>query len=60
MCVSHSNGIVLWIFSQEEEVHEEAKKCHEKMMARGQKIHWLWQMALVSKLHICIFECCLP
>ena len=25
-------------------------------MAGGQKIHWLRQMALVSKLHICILS----
>ena len=50
----HSNGVFVG-FQPGGRSAEETQK-EEKMMASGQKIHWSWQMVLVSKLHICILS----
>ena len=52
MCY-HSNGMFVCFQPGGRSTKNSATQAEEKVMASGQEIHWLRQMALVSKLHIC-------
>ena len=55
MCVCyHSNGVFVGFQPGGRSAENATQK--EKMMASGQKIHWLRKMPLVRKLHICILS----
>ena len=60
MCY-HSNGMFV-CFQPEgrSTTKNSATQMEEEAMAGGQEIHWLRQVALVSKTSYLKFECCLP
>ena len=55
MCMAYSNGMDVLLFNQEEEEKQHTEKQtqqpkQKKTVASGQKVHWLGQVVLVSKI----------
>ena len=52
MCMSHSNGIDAFQSGGGATLSAKVTKRKKTMVAGGMKVHWLREVALVSKTHI--------